>query len=275
MIRVAEIRFIVDPPTPGAQNMAVDEALLLDAVESGIATLRFYAWSEPTLSLGYFQRFEDRYSHPTSRQCTIVRRQTGGGAILHDRELTYSVTLPARHALARESESLYAAVHEAFIAELNPLVATANLPWHLVRHDHKSTLPASKEPFLCFQRRARGDVLLVPSASADNPHLATTQNSSSTAKILGSAQRRFRGAILQHGSLLLEKSPQSPELPGWRDITDIDILSEHLIDGLTVRLANVFGALNLLPPTSSRELQSKAEQIANRKYRSGAWTKRR
>ena len=77
--------------------MAVDEALLLDAAENGIATLRFYEWSEPTLSLGYFQRYDDRYSHAASRDCAIVRRQTGGGAILHDRELTYSLTLPASH----------------------------------------------------------------------------------------------------------------------------------------------------------------------------------
>jgi lipoate-protein ligase A len=272
---VSEIRLIVDPPTPGAQNMAVDESLLLDAVESGIATLRFYAWSEPTLSLGYFQRYDDRHSHAPSRDCAVVRRQTGGGAILHDRELTYSVTLPASHALARDSESLYTAVHEAIIAELSPLVVKANLPWRLVRNDQRSTLPASAEPFLCFQRRARGDVLLVPSTRADHARRASPPNSSEEKKILGSAQRRYRGAILQHGSLLLEKSPHAPELPGWRDITNIDILTDRLIDGLTVRLAEVFGALKFLRPISSRELQSKAEQISNRKYGSATWTKRR
>ena len=71
--------------------MAVDEALLIDAAENGVATLRFYQWSEPTLSLGYFQRYDDRDQHAASRECAVVRRQTGGGAILHDRELTYSL----------------------------------------------------------------------------------------------------------------------------------------------------------------------------------------
>jgi lipoate-protein ligase A len=136
-------------------------------------------------------------------------------------------------------------------------------------------LPANAEPFLCFQRRSQGDVLLVPSTGADHQHRTSPPNSTPAAKILGSAQRRHRGAILQHGSLLLKKSPHAPDLPGWRDITNIDILTDRLIDGLTVRLAEVFGALKSLPPISSRELQSKAEQIANRKYGSTAWTKRR
>jgi len=86
-------RLIVDRPAPGAWNMAVDEALLDAAVEQGVAALRFYQWSEPTLSLGYFQRHADRDSHAASHDCTLVRRQSGGGAILHDRELTYSLTL--------------------------------------------------------------------------------------------------------------------------------------------------------------------------------------
>ena len=76
--------------------MAVDETLLFDAAENGTATLRFYSWDEPTLSLGYFQRYADREQHTASRTCAVVRRQTGGGAILHDRELTYSLALPAQ-----------------------------------------------------------------------------------------------------------------------------------------------------------------------------------
>src|SRR5436190_23090463 len=98
--------------------MAVDEALLINAAERGTATLRFYRWSEPTLSLGYFQRCDDRHQHAASRECAIVRRQTGGGAILHDRELTYSIALPATHPFASQSEKLYAAVHDAFIAAI-------------------------------------------------------------------------------------------------------------------------------------------------------------
>ena len=57
--------------------MAVDEALLVDAAENGIATLRFYQWSEPTLSLGYFQRYDDRHQHAASRD---VRRRPPANA---------------------------------------------------------------------------------------------------------------------------------------------------------------------------------------------------
>ena len=83
-MRVAEHHLIIDPPASGAWNMAVDEALLIDAADSGIATLRFYQWDVPTLSLGYFQAYDDRHQHAASGDCVCVRRQTGGGAIVHD-----------------------------------------------------------------------------------------------------------------------------------------------------------------------------------------------
>src|SRR5438445_617792 len=82
-------RLIHDLPGDGPWNMAVDEALLEDAARSGRPTLRFYGWAEPTLSLGYFQPYAQRASHPPSSRCAVVRRPTGGGAILHDAELTY------------------------------------------------------------------------------------------------------------------------------------------------------------------------------------------
>ena len=87
-------RLLFDTPAEGAWNMAVDETLGEIAAESGIATLRFYGWSRPTLSLGYFQNYDERLSHSASMNCAIVRRASGGGAILHDRELTYSLALP-------------------------------------------------------------------------------------------------------------------------------------------------------------------------------------
>ena len=76
-------RLIVDPPASGAWNMAVDEALLESVADGGPATLRFYQWSEPTLSLGYFQPYADREQHEASRELTVVRRSTGGGALIH------------------------------------------------------------------------------------------------------------------------------------------------------------------------------------------------
>jgi lipoate-protein ligase A len=224
--------------------------------------LRFYQWSEPTLSLGYFQRSADRHKHEASRHCSVVRRQTGGGAILHDRELTYSIALPARHPLARQAQDLYAAVHDAFIATIHTLLPSSPPRWMLIRREKLSILPAADDPFLCFQRQAPGDVLLVPEGTA-GPW-----------KILGSAQRRHRGAVLQHGSLLLERSPAAPELPGLRDLTGVALeprqlavaASDHLAAALNLRLAD-----SLFPPES----QSIAAELANRKYGGLAWTNRR
>lgn len=241
--------------------MAADEALLLAAAESGLATLRFYRWSEPTLSLGYFQPHEDRRQHPASRKCAVVRRQTGGGAILHDRELTYSLTLPAAHPMARNSQQLYSAVHDAFIAALEPFIVTQKSAWKLRRLNQRPKGFATQEPFMCFARRACGDVLLVDATENDS-------------KLLGSAQRRHRGAILQHGSLLLESSPAAPELAGWLDLTGIEISMDGLVDSVTVSLADAL-ALHAIPGRFPFELKSNADQFANSKYSGPAWTKRR
>ena len=259
-----ECRLIINAPAPGAWNMGVDEALFVDAGENGVATLRFYRWSEPTLSLGYFQRYDDRQKHAPSRGCAVVRRQTGGGAILHDRELTYSLSLPAGHRLARQTEKLYAAVRDAFITALMPTLTAGEPHWKLTCCDQESNGSANRDPFLCFQRRARGDVLLTSPA----------EDSGIDWKILGSAQRRHRGAILQHGSLLLGRSPAAPELPGLRDLTGRAFAIGEIATALSVRLAAALDARlfeSPLPP----KLESKAEELANSKYGSRGWTNRR
>src|SRR2546421_12562590 len=90
-------RLLLDPPAEGAWNMAVDE-VLLDGIAAGSAppTLRFYTWTPACLSLGYFQPFSVvNVEGCRALGIDIVRRPTGGRAILHDRELTYSVALPA------------------------------------------------------------------------------------------------------------------------------------------------------------------------------------
>ena len=86
---------IIDLATGSAPwNMAVDQALLESVDKTQVPVIRFYQWESPALSLGYFQKMADRELHPASRDADCVRRATGGGAILHDRELTYSVALP-------------------------------------------------------------------------------------------------------------------------------------------------------------------------------------
>lgn len=268
---MAEYRLIIDAPAAGAWNMAVDEALLLDAVENGVATLRFYEWDTPTLSLGYFQKYDDRGQHAASLACACVRRQTGGGAILHDRELTYSLALPADHSLACQSEKLYSAVHDAFIKTLDSILGDKRAEWVWRRRDRESSIAACNESFLCFQRRARGDLVL---ESQEEVRQSSASASPRDWKILGSAQRRYRGAVLQHGSLLLKASSAAPELLGIGDLCGKELPAVGVATAVCPAIAAVFRPL---PPPMQlpRELHRRADHLANTKYGAAAWTKRR
>ena len=98
-------RLIYDTPLDGARNMAIDEAILESvSAEKVLPTLRFYAWSPPCLSLGYGQSVRDvDFKRIADAGWQVVRRPTGGRAILHMDELTYSVAIPANHPIAAGS----------------------------------------------------------------------------------------------------------------------------------------------------------------------------
>jgi lipoate-protein ligase A len=243
---------IIDAPADGAWNMALDEALLHAAENDGKATLRFYGWREPTLSLGYFQMHADRSLHSASESCALIRRASGGGAILHDRELTYSIALPKAYPLAVQAEPLYLATHRSLIAALAQFGVLAAL-CKPTENDRRAT---SDEPFLCFRRRTFGDVLVGP------------------AKICGSAQRRQRGAVLQHGSILLAQSAFAPELPGIAETAGVQIINTQLIEAWLPQLANALDAQFELGGVSA-ELSAVAEEIRGRKFAAREWTLRR
>jgi lipoate-protein ligase A len=251
-------RLIVDPPQDGAWNMAVDEALLEDAANEGRASLRFYQWREPTLSLGYFQSHRDRHVHPASAAAKLVRRLSGGGALLHDRELTYSICLPAKHPLAPDSSELYGVVHRTFIGVL----AKRGIPACLAGDD-PSQDSEPEEPFLCFARRTSADVVL---SSAGSEWKAP--------KIVGSAQRRRRGAVLQHGAVLLATSKLAPELPG---ISESDCRApevDSLIASWQTAIASAL-QLKLQAEHLNGELRKTAQRLQAEKYSDRSWTERR
>ncbi len=253
-------RLYVDPPAYGAWNMAVDEVLLEDATDRGLASVRFYQWREPTLSLGYFQRYDDRDQHSASRNATVVRRLSGGGALLHDRELTYSLALPSSHLLAKEPGELYAVVHSALIAVLGECGVQASLQRELSPVDPVSA--RGEEPFLCFARRTARDVV-VPATPTQG-----------AAKIAGSAQRRRRGAVLQHGAVLLDASGCAPELPGISQVASASVSPGDLIDPWRVRLA----AALKLQLAKAQSLSAESCLRCNghaAKFASPSWTRRR
>ena len=288
-------RLIVDPPLDGAWNMGFDEALLEQAADHGTATLRFYQWQEPTLSLGYFQAYDERDTHAESRQAAVVRRKSGGVALMHDRELTYSISLPADHPLARQSPQLYDVVHrslidllaaEGIVASLHadtvkhPLVggvsdADSASPYKLAQpvksNREQSSLPqnsnsaAAEEPFLCFARRTSADIVLPTAAAAEPP-----------VKIVGSAQRRRRGAVLQHGSVLLDRSPAAPELAGIEQISGVSISPSWLVERWSPRLAEALKlTLSHYQPRHGEDVMERAEELRAEKYAASAWTHRR
>lgn len=241
----------VDPPAHGAWNMAADEALLEWAAQTGSCAWRFYRWIEPTLSLGYFQRYEDRLSHAPSLRCPAVRRASGGGAIVHDAELTYSCVWPAGHRLAAGRMRLYEAVHSSLV----DVLAGYGIQAALCRADDARTGATGSQPFLCFQRRAPGDVLVGP------------------VKIAGSAQRRLRGAVLQHGSVLLARSPAAPELDGLAELTGRHLDVAELIGAWWSRLEarlELKSQFQELPEA----LRCRTATLAQAKYSAEAWTHR-
>lgn len=245
---------IIDAPLDGASNMAIDEAILT-AVGQGQAasTLRFYRWSAPTISLGHFQKHAQIAELPQPfKSLPIVRRITGGGAILHDAELTYSLILPGGHHLVegRGPAAGYGAVHEALIAVLASYGLSAQL--------RRGPAPTSSQrgPFFCFERNNPSDVMI------------------NGKKIAGSAQRRTLKSLLQHGSLMLANPLGQPGLATIGDFRltnspDAEVLAKEWAKqlGNIVQLELVPGGLNDIEMALFASLREK--------YASEQWTERR
>ena len=234
----------------GPRNMARDEALLdLVADEPGAAAVRTYGWSEPTLSLGYFQAARDA-DGPRWRGAAVVRRPTGGGAIWHDRELTYALAVPRGHPLARRSGDLYRAVHGALAGLLSAYSGEVG------RRGGAAPTGASR-PFLCFLDRDPEDVVV-----------------GAAHKVVGSAQRRRSGAVLQHGSVLLARSPKTPELPGAADLTGAPADPRPWADLVSERVPAALG-LAASPAWWTDRLETRSLAIEHEVYRNPGWARRR
>ncbi|TWT99100.1 Octanoyltransferase LipM [Botrimarina colliarenosi] len=266
-----ECRLIVDGPADGAWNMAVDEALLDAAAEGGGATLRLYQWA-PTLSLGYFQRYADRAAHEASVGLPCVRRSSGGGALVHDHELTYSLTLPPRALAGLDTRALYCQAHRAVIAAVAELGGDAG---RLSLCDPAKEKVAA-EPFLCFQRRADGDLLVEerPFPSDPRPRAMSATAVRGRYKVCGSAQRKRRGALLQHGGVLLAQSAAAPELPGLADLGVLDADAASFAAALGRNLADLL-ALRTEPGELGPAEIDAARQIAAEKHGAEGWVQRR
>jgi lipoyl(octanoyl) transferase len=236
----------------GPANMALDEAMLEAAASGESAYLRFYGWAEPTLSLGYFQRIAEVRSDPRWQGRPIVRRPTGGGAIWHDLEVTYAIAVPPGSPLVRPNTALYRAVHGAIAG----LLVERGIPACRRGEKASSRNNGAERPFLCFTDRDPEDIVW------------------GTCKLVGSAQRRRSGAVLQHGSVLLARSPDVPEVIGVCDVAALPRSpkewEEPLRQCITVSLQLVPVAAGM--PDALRERSLELERST---YRSTRWTEAR
>lgn len=241
MFKLPQLRILIDEePCSGAWNMAVDEVLLESALERDMASLRFYRWCEPTASLGHFQREADFLAETRFAHLAAVRRLSGGGTLIHDRELTYSLVLPPSQQVVAHPVELYGLVHRVFIDVLKSRGVDVKL--------RGETVLLKQEPLLCFAREDEHDLVALGH------------------KLLGSAQRRRRGAILQHGGLVLAASHLTPELPGIVDLFPMFLLiglEEELASQLVTELAMYSERVPL-----TDEEHSHAVQLANEAYSS-------
>lgn len=182
MLERTSWRLIKTEALTGPRNMAIDESLL-EAVSAGVSapTLRLYAWSPPCISLGYSQPFSD-VDVETIRQrgWSIVRRPTGGRAILHADELTYAVVAPIRHPdLAGGVIPSYQRLSAALLRGLEHIGLTVTV---------------SPEVQLSADQRSNPVCFEVPSSY---------EIEVGGRKLLGSAQVRRVKGVLQHGTLPL------------------------------------------------------------------------
>jgi lipoate-protein ligase A len=270
----ARWRLLDTGPADGFTNMAVDEAIMVHhATAGGLPTVRFYSWSPPAVSLGYGQSMAADIDLDRCRTLGIdvVRRPTGGRAVLHDREVTYSVVFRADHPRATPGIlAAYLMVSRALVRGLSYLGVSAELL------PPRGSPPIASEPAnpVCFARPSSYEVAV------------------GGRKIVGSAQRRTQGVIMQHGSLplsldldklcsLLGASPSAR-----RAAEGINRYRAHIIDlaeaaGRQYDYNDVVAALSrgfaetweveLIPGTLTSSEHCLSVRLRASKYRSQRW----
>ncbi len=254
-------------------NMAVDEAIR-EAVGRGLVppTLRIYGWGPPAVSLGYFQDMDEQVDLGVIRQrgWDLVRRPTGGRAILHDDDVTYSVCV-SEDALADGDSVLrsYRELSRGIQRGLELLGIQADLGTKPQAKSIPHTA-SSKHPAICFSQSTRADMV------------------AQGRKIVGSAQVRRDGVILQHGSvpITLNVADHLAVIPGAGEEDGAMVLSqaavsvseilgrrvsfEELAEALVAGLAEAL-SLEMAAGDLTETEQARAEELRSEKYATEQW----
>ena len=257
----------------GYTNMAVDEALLWAAAEPGAPpTLRFYGWQPATVSLGYFQEAEGQVDRAeiARRGWGLVRRPTGGRAILHDNEVTYSVVI-AEDRLERGHSVMgsYREISRGLELGLQRLGLEAVLGETAADPEHRQA--ARDLPTVCFAQASRCDLV------------------AAGRKIVGSAQMRKRGIILQHGSVPLNmrvedhlavmpgrgvsrrsEAQLAEAAQGIAQALGQPVSFDQLAGALAAGYEEAFG-MTLKPGDLTPMEQARARELRETKYATEAW----
>lgn len=253
-----------------AVNMALDEALLIWHSEGKIPpVLRFYGWSKPTLSAGHFQRVERSIDFDGIKKhgCQFVRRQTGGSAVLHDDELTYSVIVSEdKPYIPASVRAAYYELSKGIMAGFQELGIKADysIPEERLRQERSD---------VCFERPSDYEMLV------------------DGKKISGHAQTRKKGVLLQHGSIpftmnkemlfdLFRFSDEETRAKKREDFSQKAItINEAAAQPVTFEQAEEAfrqgfeKALNLklVPMELTEEQWNEVHELAETKYRSDEW----
>ena len=232
-------------------NMAIDEVLLA----SNVPLLRFYQWEPAAVSIGRFQDLSDiDREFCNENEVDIVRRITGGKTVLHEKELTYTFIID-KGKMPRSIVDSYNVISSAIILGLQFLGLDPEM--------NKEVMVNKQNP-VCFQEPSFNEIVI------------------DRKKIVGSAQTRVRGRLLQHGSILtgidIQKLSncfiQKPKVHDLsKRIAYIDISEELLKSATTDGFSRFFDT-----PLNKRDLSSKelsaARVLAREKYRSREWIER-
>lgn len=264
-------RLIVDTqPACGSWNMAVDEAIfeLMDA-DKTLPTLRLYAWNPPCISLGYTQAIADVDEGTLHEHgWDLVRRPTGGRAILHTDEITYSIIGPAN------DPRLKGGVLESYCRLAQALIKTLALLGLQASAEETNFPPDKRSNPVCFETPSNYEITVMGK------------------KLLGSAQARRRNSVLQHGTLPLtgdltritqglvfkdEVNRQNAAQRLLQHATTVEKLTGKPISWEQAAQAFIRGfeealKLNLLPGNLTSEELLFAKKLFNDKYQSQQWT---
>ena len=253
-------RLLVSPPADGPANMAIDESLLLRAGRRGETVVRVYTWGRPTVSLGRNQPARGCYDLQLAQRRGIdfVRRPTGGRAILHHREITYSVAAPIA-AFGSLPES-YRAINRLLLVALRSLGVGAEEAASPSRAPLPSLAP-------CFDMPVLGELV------------------ANGRKLVGSAQVRDGDAFLQHGSVLVDDDQQmlsellvdggSVSPPATlRALTGRSVTGEEFAAAIASAIGGADGSVPR-PLELDESLSRDVRNLVRTRYSDAGWTWRR